>query len=60
MPRKSNKNGGYSKPIKQAPSDCFRMKEFVEKSKKVKPTEVFGFKHSNKKVNSKKNNTKKK
>jgi len=55
MPRKSNKNGGYSKPIKQAPSDYFRMKEFVEKSKKVKPTEVFGFK-----VNSKKNNTKKK
>lgn len=55
MPRKSNKNGGYSKPIREAPSDYFRMKEFVEKSKKVKPTEVFGFK-----VNSKKNNTKKK
>lgn len=55
MPRKSNKNGGFSKPIKEAPAEYFKMKEFVEKSKKIKQVEVFGSK-----VNSKKNNTKKK
>ena len=42
MPRKSNKNGGWSKPIKEAPTNFFKMKEFVEKSKNIKPTEVFG------------------
>jgi len=61
MPRKSNKNGGFSKPIKEAPAEYFKMKEFVEKSKKVKQVEVFGSKaSSSNKVNSKKNNTKKK
>lgn len=63
MPRKSNKNGGYSKPIKEAPSEYFRMNDFVEKSKKIKPKEVFGtnYKQSNhKEVKSKKNNIKKK
>jgi len=58
MPRKSNKNGGYSKPIKEAPSEYFRMNDFVEKSKKIKPKEVFGSNY--KEVNSKKNNIKKK
>jgi hypothetical protein len=58
MPRKSNKNGGYSKPIKEAPSEYFRMNDFVEKSKKIKPKEVFGTNYKEDK--SKKNNIKKK
>jgi len=54
MPRKS---------IKEAPADYFKMKDFVEKSKDIKPKEVFGsnYKQSNNKEdNSKKNNIKKK
>ena len=60
MPRKSNKNGGYSKPIKEAPKEYFRMNEFVEKSKKVKQSDVFGKQSNNKQSNNKQVNSKKK
>lgn len=62
MPKKSKKQGGLNNSsIKEAPQDYFDMEGSVEKSKKVKQSEVFGkqVERSDKKKNKKKKSKKK-
>jgi hypothetical protein len=59
MPKKSKKQGGLKNSnIKEAPQDYFDMEGSVEKSKKVKQSEVFG-KQKTEKKNKKKKSKKK-
>jgi hypothetical protein len=59
MPKKSKKQGGLKNSnIKEAPQDYFDMEGSVEKSKKVKQSEVFGKQRTEKKNKKKKSKKK--